>query len=234
MKKKRKKINKAYVVAGYPSWSRKAFEKKISKYPGKWYLFSKPKQLKERNIKRINPRFIFFLHWSWKVPTSIIKNYECICFHMTDVPYGRGGSPLQNLIIRGHKGTKLTALRMVEDFDAGPVYFKKPMPLEGRAEEIYQRASNLAAEMILKIIKSQTTPKPQEGKPVIFKRRKPEESEIPSRKNIQNLYDFIRMLDAEGYPRAFIKYKGFIFEFSHPTLSGNEILGKVKIKKYAK
>ncbi len=26
--------------------------------------------------------------------------FECVCFHMTDVPYGRGGSPLQNLIIR--------------------------------------------------------------------------------------------------------------------------------------
>jgi len=37
---------------------------------------------------------------------------------MTDVPYGRGGSPLQNLIVRGHTETKLTALRCVRDLDA--------------------------------------------------------------------------------------------------------------------
>ena len=60
---------------------------------------------------------------------EIIKRFECVCFHMADVPYGRGGSPLQNLIARGHRETKLTALRMVEDFDAGPVYSKMPLCL---------------------------------------------------------------------------------------------------------
>jgi len=55
---------------------------------------------------------------------------------MTYMPYGRGGSPLQNLIVRGYRHTKLTALRMVEEFDAGPVYLKEDLCLEGNAEEI--------------------------------------------------------------------------------------------------
>ena len=42
---------------------------------------------------------------------------------MTDVPYGRGGSPLQNLIVRGYSEIKLTVLQMVKAFDAGLVYF---------------------------------------------------------------------------------------------------------------
>ena len=231
MQNKRKEVNNVYVVAGYPSWSKEVFKKRISKYPGRWHLFSKKEQLNQKNLKKINPRYIFFLHWSWKVPKEIINNYECVCFHMTDVPYGRGGSPLQNLIIRGHKTTKLTALKMTEDFDAGPVYFKKPLSLKGRAEEIYVRASNLAANMIFKIIKNQIIPKPQRGKPVIFKRKKPEESEIPKSKNLREIYDFIRMLDAEGYPKAFLKYKGFIFEFSYPVLSNGKILANVQIKK---
>lgn len=32
-------------------------------------------------------------------------------FHMTNFPYGRGGSPLQNLMKRGHHTTTITALR---------------------------------------------------------------------------------------------------------------------------
>ena len=72
-------------------------------------------------------RYVFFLHWNWLVPECIWKNHECVCFHMTDVPYGRGGSPLQNLIVRGHTETKLTALRMVAEMDAGPVYAKRPL-----------------------------------------------------------------------------------------------------------
>ena len=52
-------------------------------------------------LKKITPRYIFFLHWDWRVPHVIWQQHECVCFHMTDVPYGRGGSPLQNLILEG-------------------------------------------------------------------------------------------------------------------------------------
>lgn len=226
-----KRKNKTYLVIGYKSWNRDIFDRKISKYPVNWYFISRPKELTLKKLKRINPEKIFFLHWSWKVPKEIIDNFECICFHMTDVPYGRGGSPLQNLIIRGHKKTKLTALRMTDKFDTGPIYLKKSLSLEGRAEEIYKRGTSLEADMIFKIIKDNPRPKPQKGKVVIFKRRKPEESEILEIKNIEKLYDFIRMLDAEGYPKAFLKYKGFIFEFSNPKFSNNKILSEVKIEK---
>ena len=64
-------------------------------------------------------------------------------FHMTDVLYGRGGSPLQNFIIRGHKETKLTAMKCVKELDAGPVYLKEFLSLLGNAEEIYMRHLHL-------------------------------------------------------------------------------------------
>ena len=44
---------------------------------------------------------------------------------MTDLPYGRGGSPLQNLILKGKKTTKITAFKMIDKIDAGPIYLKK-------------------------------------------------------------------------------------------------------------
>lgn len=230
----KKKSRKVYVVAGYTPWSRKIFKERISKYPGKWHLISERKDMTKNKIKKITPEYIFFLHWSWKISEEIVNNYECVCFHMTDVPYGRGGSPLQNLIIRGHKKTKLTALKMIEKFDAGPVYLKENLLLSGRAEEIYERASNLIAKMILKMIRQKIKPKSQKGKPTIFKRRKPEESEIPQCQNIKEFYDFIRMLDAETYPKAFIIYKGFILEFFKPILRRNSVSAEVKIKKEKK
>ena len=46
---------------------------------------------------------------------------------MTDLPYGRGGSPLQNLIVRGHKHTMISAIKCVKELDAGPIYLKKPL-----------------------------------------------------------------------------------------------------------
>lgn len=224
-------VNNTYLVIGDRLWSKNSFDKLISSYPGKWYFNKSPKDLTHFQIKRLNPRYLFFLHWSWKVPKDIVNSYECICFHMTDVPYGRGGSPLQNLILRGHKTTKLTALRMTDEFDEGPVYMKEDLNLSGNAQDIYIRASNLAAEMIKIIINKNPKPKSQKGKPVIFKRRKPGESQIPNDLTISSLHDFIRMLDADDYPKAFINYGDFRFEFNTSKLFKDYLTAKVMIKK---
>ena len=72
--------------------------------------------------------------------------------------------PLQNLILKGHRRTKVTALRMIEDFDAGPVYKQEELSLEGNAEEVYIRASYLSAEMIKRIIEEHPQPTPQVGR----------------------------------------------------------------------
>lgn len=223
----KKKIS--YIVVGSRPWNRRVFNNIISGFHGFWHFIEKKEELTFKLVSKINPKYIFFLHWSWKVPSEIIDNFECVCFHMTDVPYGRGGSPLQNLILRGHRKTKLTALRMAQDFDAGPVYMKEDLCLEGNAEEIYIRASHLSAKMINHIIEKKPVPQPQIGDAVIFQRRKPNESRIPELTTLENLHDFIRMLDAKGYPPAFIEHAGFRFAFSRAAIYNDRIVADVTI-----
>ena len=74
-------------------------------------------------------------------------------FHETNVPYGRGGSPIQNLIIENHKKTVITALQMVDKLDAGPIYLKYPLSLNGNAQQIYERTAKIIFNMIKVIIK---------------------------------------------------------------------------------
>lgn len=219
----------SYVVAGCRSWNRQVFDELIVHYPGKWNFVSSPEELHAEMLKNISPHYIFFLHWSWKVPPEFVENYECVCFHMTDLPYGRGGSPLQNLIIRGHYDTKLTALRMNHELDAGPIYLKKDLSLEGFAQQIYIRATYLAAEMIKEIITKQLKAEEQVGKPTFFTRRKPEESKITNLKDLRSLYDFIRMLDADGYPHAFLEHEGFRYQFSNSRLLDGKIVANVTV-----
>ena len=221
---------KRYVVAGCKAWNRRLFDEVLSKLEGDWHYVGDKEQLSLDRIRGLRPRYVFFLHWSWKVPDEIVSGFECVCFHMTDVPYGRGGSPLQNLIVRGHKDTKLTALRMTSEFDDGPVYLKRNLSLEGGAEEIYLRAGALSADIIRKIVKEEMQPSPQTGEPVNFSRRKPEESRIAKIDSLEQLHDFIRMLDAEGYPRAFLSYAGYRFEFSRSALYDGRIVADVQIK----
>ena len=160
-----------YLVLGCKPWNRRLFDELLSKLPGRWYYLGSRDEFSCDAVRKIAPRYLFFLHWSWKVPQEIVDQFECVCFHMTDVPFGRGGSPLQNLIVRGHRETKLTALRMTKDFDAGPVYGKEPLSLEGGAEEIYLRVGRLSATMIERIIRQEPKPTSQQGQPVNFKRR---------------------------------------------------------------
>jgi methionyl-tRNA formyltransferase len=220
----------SYLVVGSKSWNREVFDQILSEQPGRWHFVGAREDLTAECVKKLNPRYVFFLHWSSKVPNELIANHECVCFHMTDVPYGRGGSPLQNLIVRGHRTTKLTALRMSSAFDAGPVYLKEDLSLDGSAEEIYRRATLLSASMIERIIREKPQPVPQSGEVVLFKRRKPEESEIPALGSSEQLHNFIRMLDAEDYPRAFLNYKGFRFEFHQSKLSEAQLTARVVIK----
>jgi len=219
-----------YVVVGNKSWNERIFREVIAHYSGKWYYVADVQELTNEMMNQLNPRYIFFLHWSAKVPDQIINNYKCICFHMTDVPYGRGGSPLQNLVVRGHHKTMLTALQMVREFDAGPVYQKAELSLYGSAEEIYIRATCLSATMIKQIIDSEDQPVPQTGEIVTFKRRKPSESRIETPDSLKSLFDFVRMLDADGYPHAFLEYNGYRLEFRRAAFYDGEIRADVTIR----
>lgn len=188
-------------------------------------------ELNQVNLQALAPAWIFFPHWSWIVPKNIHDNYECVIFHMTDLPYGRGGSPLQNLIVRGHKKTKLTALKCVAGLDAGPVYRKVGLGLEGTAEEILQRTAVLMEEIIIDIVENNPVPTPQVGEVVEFKRRHPEDGDITDLESLEPVYDYIRMLDAEGYPNAFMQTPFLKFDFTQARWNGDWLEAKVVIRR---
>ncbi|MFA6217290.1 MAG: methionyl-tRNA formyltransferase [Candidatus Omnitrophota bacterium] len=221
---------KVYIIATIRPWNIKAYRNSISKYPGNWHLITAAKDLTLERIKRFKPRYIFFPHWSKRVPSSIVNSYECVCFHETDVPFGRGGSPLQNLIVRGFTNTKISALRMTGVLDAGPVYFKRQLSLRGRAQDIYIRSSKIIAKMIKEIIMQEPKPVAQQGKAVMFLRRRPDQSKIALKhKTLGKIYDHIRMLDADEYPKAFIEQGGLRYEFSHPVMREGALYARAKI-----
>lgn len=220
---------KSYILASCKPWHYEQFEHLRSNLDAKWRYVSCPRDLDEA-LSEVEPKYIFFLHWNWIVPEAIFGRYECVCFHMTDVPYGRGGSPLQNLILAGHTSTKLTALRMVKELDAGPVYCKKPLSLDGSAGEIYVRCGKLCAELINFMIEHNPQPTPQAGDAVIFTRRTPDQSRIPCSGGLRTVYDYVRMLDADGYPHAFLEYGDFVLKLKNARLKDDCVVAEVEIK----
>lgn len=219
-----------YLVCAVKPWNIAAFRRFTPGLGGTWRLIKDPQDLTIGLLRELRPRYVFFPHWSWRVPADIVREFECVCFHMTDVPYGRGGSPLQNLILRGHAETKLSALRMVDEWDAGPVYLKRSLALDGDAEDIFARAAELIYEMIAEIVVENPVPLPQTGEAVVFPRRTPPESELPKDGTPRSLYDFVRMLDAPTYPKAFLEWGKWRLEFEEARLSDGAVEARVVMR----
>ena len=194
-------------------------------------VIKKKGQLKHTYLRKINPQIIFFPHWSYKVNKKIIKKYKCICFHTAPLPFGRGGSPIQNLILRNFKKAPVCALKMTNQIDAGPIYIKKTMDLSGNLNQIFNRMSFIIIEMIKILIKKNINPKKQVGRVYKFKRIRESQSEIKKEKNLNEIYNKIRMLDTEEYPRSYIKKNNFKIFFSNPILKKNFISCNAKILK---
>jgi methionyl-tRNA formyltransferase len=223
------------IIATIKSWNIENAEhlkhKLIDNY--KIFVITSNEQLNYKKLCAINPKYIFFPHWSWIIPEEIYNNFECIVFHMTDLPYGRGGSPLQNLIVRNQTNTKISAIRVEQGLDTGKVYLKRDFYIGlGSAEEIFLKASDIIFfDMIPYILKNKPVPVEQEGEVVLFSRRKPEQSDILKAEisDINTMYNFIRMLDGEGYPNAFFKVGKLKFLFSEVHMKQNKLVGRFEV-----
>lgn len=215
-----------YIILSEKKWHEElTINLKNTFYDDKWILIKSKEDFNYENLKKLKPIKIFIPHWSYIIPSNIYENFECVVFHMTDLPYGRGGSPLQNLIIRDIKKTKISALRVEKGLDTGKIYLKKSLKLDGTAHKILTKASSIIEKMIIEIVKKNSIPKKQTGDVVEFKRRTPEESDIYNLTEIKKIYDYIRMLDCEGYPKAFIETNKFKFEFTNANYNiENEII----------
>lgn len=229
-------MNHNIIIAASKEWNQELFLEFNKLNFCNATLISVRDDLNYDSLSEINPSIIFFVHWSWKIPSKIYKNFNCILFHMTDLPYGRGGSPLQNLILKGHTESMVSAIKVVEEIDAGPIYLKRKFDLIGSASQIYKKVSVIIFfDMIPFILNNKPVAVPQYGVIEYFDRRSPAQSEMNQdlieSLNINQLYDFIRMLDAPGYPKAFIDFACYKMIFESVNLNDDVILGSVRIEK---
>jgi methionyl-tRNA formyltransferase len=217
-----------YIVASSKDWFKE--HPKSEEYEELNFIeISNKEDLNLEYLEKINPRYIFFPHWNWKVSSEIYKRFECVVFHTAPLPYGRGGSPIQNLILKGLKNSPVCALKMTDILDGGPIYDSFEVSLDGTISEIFSRIATCVEKLIVLICQNNPHPIEQNGEVVAFKRLSNSDNELLSTHSIKELYDRIRMVDGLDYPRAFINYGNHKIEFSEVCLDGNHLLAKVKI-----
>ena len=180
-------------------------------------------------LKNFQPDLVFFPHWNWIVEKEIFNRFTCVVFHTAPLPYGRGGSPIQNLIKRGHTSSPVCALSMSDEIDSGPIYDQLDISLEGNLSEIFKRLNKAINLLIDRLIEDLPEPKEQDGEIKVFKRLSHKDNEISIDASFEEFYNKIRMLDDDSYPNAYLKLENTIIEFSKINKVSNEIFCKVRI-----
>ncbi len=181
-------------------------------------------------LREFDPDLVFFPHWNWVVSEEIFNCYRCIVFHTAPLPFGRGGSPIQNLILNGHSSTPVCAIEMKQKVDSGAIYLKEEISLAGPLWQIFERLNRAVNNLIITLTENLLEPVPQEGNVVEFKRLSIEDNELLPLLTLDEIYDRIRMVDAPSYPSAFINFGDHVIEFSDVTRDDDAIVGKMRIK----
>ncbi len=187
-----------------------------------------------KKIRQAQPRIIFFIFWSKMVPKKIFSNFLCIQFHSSDLPKFKGGSPIQNQILSKIYKTKLSAFQINDKIDGGKICMKSNISLIGKAEDIYKNIEKKALQMIIKLSKKKKILfHRQKGRSSFYFRRKPYQSNLSYviNKKFGEIYDFIRMLDASNYPKAYYILGNKKMELSDVSLDKQLVKGKFLIKK---
>jgi len=129
----------------------------------------------------------FFYGWSWLVSNKAIDNFLCICLHPSKLPLFRGGSPIQNQILRGVYDSAVTVFRMNKKIDQGQIFMQKRLSLKGDIKEILLNISKIGTKITFKLLNKFNKKKiiffKQKGKASFYKRR----TEKDNQKNLNDL-----------------------------------------------
>ena len=189
-------------------------------------LVETPEDLLKASAKLESKTIIFFPHWRWLIPEEIYRSHLCIGFHIGCLPKHRGGSPVQNLILRGYSESDLCSFLIEGKLDAGDILLRDKLSLDGSLGDIFARANLIVNSQIQEIMTSLPTPQKQVGVVSEFKRRAPQQSKINENSSIAKIYDAIRMVDYGDYPRAFLENGNSRVEFSEASLEADGVTAK--------
>ncbi len=198
------------LCVGYREWALNIYNKLAKNYKGgEIFIISSCAEYSDSFVKKYNPDFILFYGWSWMVSEEIIDKYDCIMLHPSQLPKYRGGSPIQNQIIRGESDSAVTLFLMNEKMDSGPIVFQEPMSLSGTINDIFNRIEKLGYKGTKEFLDSPTNGVIQiEKNATYFDRRTEEQSEITPRElkeqSAEYIYNKVRMLQ-DPYPNAYFK-----------------------------
>jgi methionyl-tRNA formyltransferase len=155
-----------------------------------------------------------------KIFNSLHLNKHNLVIHESDLPEGRGMSPLTWQILEGKNTITCTLLEASEGIDEGDIYEQFILNYNGSElnTELKHKQGNATIELVLNFMKKYpiNIRRKQTGKPSYYPKRTPLDSELDPKKSIAEQFNLLRVCDNERYPAFFSlngkKYKLLIIQ----------------------
>lgn len=154
--------------------------------------------------------FNFILSYSKVIDAKCLgKNKHNLVVHESDLPEGKGWSPLTWQILEGKNNIPICLFEADEDVDSGEIYIKRNMKFSGSEllDELHIQQGETTIEMCRQFIEEYpeilNTAVQQTGKETFYSKRTPEDSRLDPTKTIREQFNLLRIVDNEKYPAYF-------------------------------
>lgn len=139
------------------------------------------------------------------------RNKKNLVVHASDLPKGRGFSPLTWAVLNGENSIPVVLLEAEGAVDSGPIVYRDAMQFEGHelANEMRVVLGQKTVELCIRYLNEAgpVASHPQIGEPTILARRRPNDSELDVNRSIRDQFNLLRVVDNDKYP-AFFELNG--------------------------
>ncbi len=129
--------------------------------------------------------------------------------HASDLPKGRGWSPVVWGVLRGEKAITVSLIEAADPVNSGRVYgkFRSKLAKTDLWDDINAKLAKLIVRCLNHVVRNPNAkPRAQKGKPTIYRRRRSDDSRIDPNQSIASQFDLLRVCDAERFPGFFELY----------------------------
>ena len=150
----------------------------------------------------------FFFSWLQVASQEVLnQNHRSLVIHASDLPKGRGFSPLPWQIIAGENTIPVCLFEAVDELDAGPVVYRDALEFSGHEliNEMRAALGKLHVSLCKRYLEEPAPPAgiAQTGEGTAYSRRRPSNSQLNPRLAISEQFNLLRTVDNHSYPAFF-------------------------------
>jgi len=156
--------------------------------------------------------FLFLISCHQIVGRHVRQRYRhSLVIHASDLPRGRGWSPLAWAILEGANEVVVTMLNAEDALDSGDIWAQRRLCFDGTElhDEINSRLFDAEIALMDWALDhcDIATARAQVGEPSYYAKRKPADSEIDPARPLVEAFELLRVADPNRYP-AFFEFRG--------------------------